>query len=154
MVCIQKARGSSPLSSTHFSNTCPPCTAVVYSNGRLLVIIGQLGVGELRASLSRLSAASVALSGFPVTGGLRSPPYLAGRAGQGYPGALAGDAVTGENRPDLRLVNGSTPEEPSTGSCLLHVPSGYDPCSALPRPAAAGARAPAGLSGRLPCRCS
>jgi hypothetical protein len=46
MVCIQKARGSSPLSSTSFSNTCPPRTAAAYSNGLLVGIIGQRSVGR------------------------------------------------------------------------------------------------------------
>jgi len=34
---------------------------------------------------------------------------------------------------------------------LLHVPGGYDPCSALRRPTAARARTPVDLSGHLPC---
>jgi len=34
---------------------------------------------------------------------------------------------------------------------LLHVPGGYDPCSALRRPTAARTRTPVDLFGHLPC---
>jgi len=42
LVCNQKVRGSSPLSSTRFPNTCAACTAAAYSNSGLLVIVGKV----------------------------------------------------------------------------------------------------------------
>jgi hypothetical protein len=45
MVCNQKVRGSSPLSSTGFLNTCAECTAAAYSNSGLLVIAGKVSTG-------------------------------------------------------------------------------------------------------------
>jgi hypothetical protein len=45
LVCNQKVRGSSPLSSTGFPNTCAASTVATYSNSSLLVIAGKVSTG-------------------------------------------------------------------------------------------------------------
>jgi hypothetical protein len=63
-----------------------------------------------------------------------------------------GDAplkVTAKQLDDGGIEDTTADKEPTTG--LLHVPGGYDPCSALRRPTAARARTPVDLFGHLPC---
>ena len=69
MVCIQKARGSSPLSSTHFSNTCPRVQQRRTATGTYSASSGSAASAEPEARPDRRAARGVALHAVPAVAG-------------------------------------------------------------------------------------